>query len=444
MRETGGTGTGFSWTVTDGGRRFMVGKSGVQDAHVWADLDGDGCIDLIAIATESGNYEDTDHELVAIHVPSGTVGWRALPGEVSKKVSIVGGAVVASTRSATHLTGLDPRTGQQLWSLALSDRLREEPFDGDDRAPAIADAGGSIAAFECEDDTWHLLDVRTGQVVKSGEGHLVALGAGVPGLIALGNDDEVELWDTLRGRSITKLETSQIRVIAGAGAFGVIFRGDLPSGGHGVQARFYDNATFAEVARTEFPDEVDAGAGQYGVTGGFLLAGQRVLFGGPHERGPWLATVAPGGTSTAQALPAPQPGYRFRTVAWVSPALVTVWEKDKGTPKLIVVGHDPNTLAPVWTSSDLGGRNLENVLHTDGAAVLVPHHPNPDLNEYQQHSNECSIRHLDPNTGAVVTQYPMEDVDCVEIHGGFLCGASTYFSGGLPVAYHLGRRERVL
>src|SRR5690242_4598655 len=40
-RKMGSTHTGFSWTVTDGGHRYMVGKGAVQDAHAWADLDGD-------------------------------------------------------------------------------------------------------------------------------------------------------------------------------------------------------------------------------------------------------------------------------------------------------------------------------------------------------------------------------------------------------------------
>jgi hypothetical protein len=444
-RETAGTGTGFSWTVTDGGRRFMVGKDAVHDAHAWGDLDGDGCIDLVAIATESGNYEDTDHELVAIHVPTGTVGWRALPGEVSKKVSKVGGAIVASTDNATRLRGIEPRTGQQLWSVAISDRLKEDPFDGDDRAPAIVDAGGSLAAFECEDDTWHLLDVRTGQIVRSGEGKFVSLGTGVPGLLAIGGDgDQVELFDTLRGRSLAKLDASQIRVVPGASAFGVIAHGETPSGDHGVYARFYDNASFAEVARTTFADGVESGAGQYGVCGGFLLAGNRLFFGSQYNEGPWVVPVVPNGKSAGQRVPPPQPGYVFRAVAWVSPAIVTVWEKDKGTPRLIVVGHDPSTLAPVWQSADLGGRHLANVLHTEGSAVLVPHHPNSQQNEYQQHANECSIRHLDPSTGAILTHYPMEDVNCVEMQGRFLCGAPTFFSGGLPVAYDIARRERVL
>jgi hypothetical protein len=43
-----------------------------------------------------------------------------------------------------------------------------------------------------------------------------------------------------------------------------------------------------------------------------------------------------------------------------------------------------------------------------------------------------------------LTEYPVEDVECVELIGNFLCGAPSYFSGGLPVAYDTTRGERVL
>jgi len=471
-RKMGSTQTGFSWTITDGGTRFMVGKSAVHDAHAWADLDGDGCIDLVAIATASGNYEDTDHELVAIHVPSGNVGWRALPGEVSKKVSIVEGVVVASTNAAQRLRGLDPRTGQQLWDTALPDRLTEDPFDGDDRAPAIAAIGGGLAAFECKDGSWHMLDVRTGQIVKSGEGKFAPLGGGVLGLVAFSddNDDLIEVWDTQRNRSVVKLkDVSQLCVVPGASAFALVMRGQVASSGaHGVLARFFDNATMVEVGKTvlrgaagaqaparddddDDDDDSDAGSvsvevgeGQYGTVSGYLLGGNRMFFGGRYQKGPWVGQVAPKGHSDMRLVPTPKPGFKFRTIGWVSPSLVTVWEKDKGTPKLTVVGHHPDTLAPIWQSDDLGGRSVDTALHTTGTAILVPCNPGPNHNEYDQAANKCCIRQLDPSTGATVTEYPVEDVECVEVHGKFLCGASTYFSGGLPVVYDTDRRERIL
>ncbi len=192
-RQMATTHTGLPFTVTDGGHRFMVGKDACHDALAWTGLDGDGCIDLVAIATESGNYEDTDHELVAISVPTGNALWRALPGEVSKRVSLVNGVIVASARSAARLVGLDARTGQKLWDVALPDLLEEDNFD-DDRARAIQPFGG-VCAIQCKDDTFHLVDARTGNIVKSGEGKWKALGGGVPGLAALDFEERLEIWD---------------------------------------------------------------------------------------------------------------------------------------------------------------------------------------------------------------------------------------------------------
>jgi hypothetical protein len=169
-----------------------------------------------------------------------------------------------------------------------------------------------------------------------------------------------------------------------------------------------------------------------------------VFFGGQYQKGPWLGQVVPKGKTVAQLIPPPKPGYKFRTVGWCSPAIVTVWEKEKGTQKLIAVGHDPNTMGTVWQSDEYGGRHLNNVLHTNGAALLIPHNPGNDQNEYNQQTNKCSMKQLDPSTGKVITEYPVEDVDCVGLVGNFLTAGSTYFSGGLPVAYELTRRERVL
>src|SRR5690606_20213210 len=110
----------------------------VTDSLGLMDLDGDGILDFIAIGTASGDYEDTDHEVVAIHTPSGNAIWRALRGEASKKLGLIGDVLVVSTNSGNRLRGLDPRTGQQRWVHDLEDALEEGSFDGDDRAPAIA------------------------------------------------------------------------------------------------------------------------------------------------------------------------------------------------------------------------------------------------------------------------------------------------------------------
>ncbi len=93
---------------------------------------------------------------------------------------------------------------------------------------------------------------------------------------------------------------------------------------------------------------------------------------------------------------------------------------------------------------DLGGRSLANPFYFTGSAVLAPRNPGASHNEFDANTNPCAIRHLDPATGQVLTEYPVEDVDCIELNGHFLCGASTYFSGGLPIVYDTNARTRVL
>ncbi len=469
-RQMTATHTGLPFTLTDGGPRFMPGKDAVHDSMAWHDLDGDGVLDLIAIATQSGNYEDTDHELVAIHLPSGNVGWRALPGEVSKKVSIVEGVVIASANSATTLRGLDPRTGQQVWSTSLPDVMKEDPFDGDDRAPAIAAVGAGLAAVECKDDTYHLIEARSGRIMKSGSGQFKALGAGVPALLAITDEDgeKVEIWDLARARCIVALkDISQVRVVPGPGMFGVIYHGALvPEGAWGVQVRIFDQASMNELgkctlqaqatpgaAKRKSDDdddddndkpEIRVGDGEYDIVGGCILAGNRLFFGSRWHGDCYMAQLVANQTCATRVMPAVKPGFKFRSMVWCSPVIATAWQKEKGTEKVMVVGHDPNTLTPVWQVEDLGGRHLDRVLHTSGTAILVPYNPGANQNEYNQTTNKCSMRHIDPASGAVVTEYPVEDVECVEMHGPFLCGAPTYFSGGVPIVYDTNRRERVL
>ena len=467
-RQMATTNTGLPFNVTDGGHRFMVGGDACHASLAWTDLDGDGCIDLVAIATESGNYEDTDHELVAIHVPTGNVGWRALPGEVSKRVAFVDGVIVASTRSAERLVGLEPRTGAKLWDVELSDRLEEDNFDGDDCARSIQPLGGNYAALQCNDDTYHLVDARTGQMVKSGEGKWKALGGGVPGVVGLEfEDDRLEVWDIPRLTKITELkDSSSARIVPGPGYFALLRHGAISkNGAYGHEARIFDNATLKELGRatlvhgggpakrgTDGDDDDDGGdeqsislgSGEFDVIGGCILPGNRLIFGSRYGSEAYVVDLASGKTCKTRPFPAPRPGFKFRALAYVAPVLVSVWEKDKGTSKLIAVGHDPNTLNPVWMAEDLGGRSVDKALHVTDTAVLVPRNPGSSHNEYNAQTNPCAIRHLDPSTGAVITEYPVEDVECVEMHGHFLCGAPTYFSGGLPIVHDTYNRTRVL
>ncbi len=69
--------TGFVFNYTDLNKQVFTPEDDcITDALGFADLDGDGVVDFVCIGTESGNYEDTDHEVVAIHSPSGQAMWR--------------------------------------------------------------------------------------------------------------------------------------------------------------------------------------------------------------------------------------------------------------------------------------------------------------------------------------------------------------------------------
>ncbi len=462
-RQMATTHTGLPFTVTDGGHRYMIGKDACHDSLAWTDLDGDGIVDLVAIATESGNYEDTDHELVAIQVPTGNAMWRALPGEVSKRVSFANGVIVASTRSAARLVGLDPRTGQKLWDTELPDLLEEDNFD-DDRARAIQPFGG-VCAIQCKDDTYHLVDARSGQIVKSGEGKWKPLGGGVPGLAALEMDERMEIWDVPSGRKIADLkDTSQVRVVPGPGYFGLLRHGAVQANGaYGFEARIFHSQELREMGRSlivpgpalgrksggdddddDSSAELRLGDGEFNVIGGCIMGNNRLVFGSRYHSEAYVVDLVAGKNCPAHPFTPPKPGFKFRTFAWVAPVFVSVWEKEKGTSKLIAMGHHPQTLAPVWMAEDLGGRSISNPLHIANGAVLVPRNPGANNNEYHAQTNPCSIRHIDPATGAVVTDYPVEDVNCIEMFGHFLCGAPTYFSGGLPIVYDTQGRKRVL
>jgi hypothetical protein len=443
--------SGFIFNYTDLNANVFPPKDGCVTSTIgWADLDGDGCIDFACIGTASGDYADTDHEAVAIHVPTGQAMWRVLRGEASKRLSMIGGVVVVSTNTGSRLRGLDPRSGGQIWNLGLEDALQEDPYDGDNRAPAISPVGAHHAAFECVDDTFAVVDVRNGQVVKRGSGKLHPLSWNLPNVIAYQDDsDNLELWDVVHNRSVWKLEeSSQVRVLHSSGYYALMYRSEgAPRGydsNYATKVMIFDgngqNVGTSWVRNAE-GDSVDHGDSQYGVVGGMILGGMKTVWSDPYsENAALVATLAMTGQTQAQPLPPPRPGYQCKAMNWCAPVLVTAWQKSKGTERLIVAGHDPNTLATLWVAEDLGGRSMENVLHVTGHAVLVPR----SNDNYFSPTNPACVDHLDPATGAKVTEYPVENADCIGVTAHFLCGAPDYFSGGVPTAYDTWRRERVL
>lgn len=441
---------GFPFTYTDINTHLMPGKDAVHDALAWDDLDGDGVIDLIGISTASGNYEDTDHEVVGMHVPTGNVVWRALRGEVSKKLSLVNGVLICSSNSAQRLRGLDPRTGRELWSKSLDDKLKEDPFDGDDRAPAIA-AVGPYAVFECVDDTAHVIDAQTGMTIKQVSGKLSPVCWNLGPYVGFETEDHegddcFEAWHIPTGRCIYRAkDASQIRTLHGSGQFAFMHRSEgAPKVNYATKVTVFESTHGQEVGTAwlkKGEDEPRHGDSEYGVIGGFMLAGGRCVFGYRYDEGAsYLAQLMPKAVTQVSPLPAPKPGYNFRCLAYCAPVIVSAWQKEKGTPKLCYVGHDPATMAPVWTADDFGGHSQDNAMWVTAGAVLVPR----STDNYYSPTNPAAIVHLDPATGQKVTEYPIESADCVEVHAHFLCGAPEYFSGGTPTAYDTLKRERVL
>lgn len=439
--------TGFVFNYTDLNKQvFPPEDDCVTDALGWTDLDGDGIVDFVCIGTQSGDYEDTDHEVVAIHSPSGQAMWRVLQGQASKKLALVGGVVVVSAQSGNRLVGLDARTGQILWNTGLDDKIEEDSWDGADRAPAIAPIGVTHAALECVDETALVVDVRNGQVVKRAQGKLSTVGWNLPGIVAFkDSDDNVELFDLARNRQVARIaDQSQIMTIHASGYFGLMHRDEYKDGYASKVTMFDQNGGQAGVAYVRGPDgdAINHGEAAYGRTNAMMLGGMRTLVSDPYsdDQSAWMMTLQPNGVVQAHAWQPPRPGFQLKALAWCAPVVVGVWQKTKGTERLIACGYDPSSMMPVWTAEDLGGRSLDNVLHVTGHAILIP----KSNDNYYSPTNPCCIVQLDPATGQKQMEYPVEAVDCVGLSAHFLVGSPDYFSGGTPVIYDTWNRTRVL
>lgn len=445
--------SGFTFNYTDlNANIFPPNDACIFDSMGWEDLDGDGCIDFVCIGTVSGDYEDTDHEVVAIHAPTGNRLWTALRGEASKKLGLIGGVVVVSTNDGNKLRGLDPRTGQQMWQISLDDQLNEDSFDGADTAPAIAPLGGSYAGFECVDDTAHVIDVRNGQVVKSLEGQLRPHCWNLPGVAAFktenGDGDEViQMWDLAAGRQFYEMNDSSARTIYGAGYYGFIHDAEDPGGSYGTKMALFASQGNQPQAvswlTTPNGERPRYGESTWGTAGAFLVSG-RVLFGEEHadaEESAWWVALDGQQKTVAQPWAAPRHGHVFRGLAWCNPVVVAVWQKAKGTERLVASGHDPASLQATWIVDELGGSHHHyNPLHVTQHAILVPR----SNDNYFSPTNPAALVHLDPQSGQKVTEYPVEATNTVGIAHHFLVGAPDYFSGGVPVAYDTWNRVRVL
>jgi hypothetical protein len=119
------------------------------------------------------------------------------------------------------------------------------------------------------------------------------------------------------------------------------------------------------------------------------------------------------------------------------------FSKQKGTEKLILVGYDPATMAQRWQTEDLGGRAVEVSVLSTNEAFFVPHSPRPEDHHWHD-GNKQSWFQLSPEDGSKISEYPVAEIQGVEIHGKYLCAMGATYGSATPVAYDTTTRERVL
>ncbi len=462
---------GFSFARTDLNAEVLVGQETAHDSIAWLDLDGDGHIDLIAITTQQGEEEDTDHELVALQIPTGKALWRALNGEVSQKVAVVDGVVIVSASNSNTLRGLNPSNGEQLWSLDLDDQLEgREMFDDDEVAAAIT-GRGAWAVFQCTDETAHVIEAKTGKLVKSVKGRLEHNWLTVPGLacFVVEEDDHKEkfiAWDIASQKAIFET-TNDTAPAMGNEVFALLerdYRNDQ------TVVRVFDLNTLEEtktvVAATEQGKSLSQGREEYARQGALLLPGGHLIVGKsgegeiavlemgtgpakePQAKKGFFSKLFGGGggggkKATARIVSPPKEGYGFEAFAIAGDSVAVAYRKTQGTEKIILVGYDKNTMEQRWVVENLGGRRTEVCLLSTGNALVVPKSQRPEDHHWHE-GNQQSWWHINPADGSKVTEYPVAEIQCVEVHGKYFCAFAATYGSCLPVAYDTESRERVL
>jgi hypothetical protein len=429
-------GEGFTFGRTEL-RELVCSKDGCHDGVAWADLDGDGCIDLVGVETQNG-HADEDHELVGLHVPSGRVVWRALTGEVSRQVSIVNGVVLCATNERTMLRGLDPRTGTALWSIQLPDVLRMNSFDGFEGARSIADRG-PLAVFECDDGSVHGVDARTGRIVFQQRGKLAFHTLNVPGLVAVRGDDTFTLFDVFQNRAVYQAPDEDVGMALGAGKV-AFFHFDPPEGTHTTVIDLQTRQVVAK-ASLKKPDGdcpmLNQVCDEPGA--GIILDSGRILKGKRFDESLTILDVA---RRQVVIQPPPKPGFVFWQMVRVGNVLFVAYKQEEGTPRIVLSAWDANTLASFGVLEGFGGYDVPNAVLPTTTGLLVAKAQLKDGT--WKRNNPVAWWHLDPATGQKITEYPVPELGCVEVHGKFLCASGTTYGGCHPVVYDTERRARVL
>jgi hypothetical protein len=446
---------GFSYNKTDVAGHLVLNKEEVHDSLAWGDIDGDGQLDFVGIESQSASREDDDLELVAVHGATGNILWRALNGEASDALSLADGVLVVLTDDRRRVRGLDPRTGRQLWSIDPPDKVKNDPFDGADPARSLQPRGPFVL-FECEDGTCHAIESKTGRVVFWKKGKFEWFALDLPGLACVTSenaegDDQFELVDLFRNRCVYADRVVLRPVFAqGPGVFCVVHGCYKPPyGGVGNKILTLDPQTY-DVRGQQYIEWRDEEGDErllpmhtynHDRKSAVVLPGHRVVVG-DREHGR-LIVLPMGGGRPAGVVGPPQPGYEFRSLAIAQNTLVCAYMKSEGTKKMILMGYDLETLkARWWIPEGIGGTRTDNVLLANWTTVLVPS-SRRDERSYKP-NNPTAWWHVDPATGQKVTEYPVPELDCVELDGKWLCAFVNTYYYGHPLAYDTERRERVL
>ena len=429
-------GDGFSFGRTEL-QQLTIHKDGCHDTAAWADLDGDGVIDLVGIETTNG-HDEQDHELVGLHVPSGKVVWRALTGEASREVSLVNGVVVCAANERNTLRGLQARSGQQMWSAQLEDALEPDPYDFEG-ARAITDRG-PCAVFATENGYVGAIDVSSGRQVFRQRGKLACHTVAAPGLVCVSNDDDSDalsfiVFDLYQNRVVFQAPENHIGMAIGAGRV-AFFHFDPPNGTHTTVLDLQSRQIVAKTSLRGSPNVADyseqAGAG-------LVLESGMILKGRQYEEELHVINVASGQYSVQRP---PRPGLVFWQMTRLGNLVYVAYKQKEGTPRITITVWDANTLSMYGVLEGFGGYDVPNVMFPTTTGLLVGKSPLKDGT--WRRNNQVAWHHLHPTTGQPFSEYPVPDLGCVEVHGKYLCALGTTYGSSHPVVYDTERRERVL
>ncbi len=439
-RELFQSSEGFTFGKTEL-KEIVANKDGCHEGAAWADLDSDGCIDLVAIETTNG-HDESDHELVGLHVPSGRVVWRALTGEASRQVAIVNGVVVCATNERNTLRGMQPYTGQQIWAVQLEDVLKNGSFDGFEGAHALT-GRGHFVVFECENGNVYAADAVSGRMVLRQHGKLGCHTLDVPGLVCIRDDEDFDkrtftVLDLYQNRIVYQGPDEDIGMAFGAGKV-AFFHFDPPKGTHvtvlDLQSRqIVARASVKSGSECPMTNQVDDD-----VDSGIILENGRILKGRRYSEELFIIDVA---RRQCIVQPPPRPGLVFWQLVRFQNLVFAAYKQKDGSPRVTISVWAANSLSQYGVLEGFGGYDAPRIVMPATTGLLVG---KTAIKEGMwKRNNPVSWLHLDPATGQPITEYPVPVIGNVEVHGKFFCAMGTYYGNSFPVVYNTEQHARVL